>query len=200
MSQAFTGKHPLSELNSPSVMLKIMNGERPIYPSGTEGLGFVAPVWNMTVDCWRDDPVFRPTMAAVVEFLREWSVVPLRRTNTSSHGFLYIAIPNTLRTRHCPNYLRGSHPGIRSAHRFMDPSHRRPQMVTSVRPDRRAPHQTPPFRSMNNLRARRLTSCPPDFCRARPLHLANRSAMRSLPVLLQVIVRVLLHGSSSKIF
>jgi len=68
--EAFTGKFPLKELNGPSRMQKIMNGERPVHPSGTENLGLVAPVWNMTIDCWQDDPARRPTMAAVADFLR----------------------------------------------------------------------------------------------------------------------------------
>jgi len=69
--ETFTGKHPLCEVTVPLVMMKIMNGERPTYPTGTEILGLVAPVWNMTVDCWRHKPALRPIMAAVVEFLRE---------------------------------------------------------------------------------------------------------------------------------
>jgi hypothetical protein len=56
-----------------------MFGERPPYPRGTEGLGFVGPIWSMTVDCWQDEPARRPTMAAVVEFLREWSAISLNR-------------------------------------------------------------------------------------------------------------------------
>jgi len=51
--------------------LPVAAGERPAHPPGTEILGFVAPVWNMTVDCWRHNSAYRPIMAAVVEFLRE---------------------------------------------------------------------------------------------------------------------------------
>jgi serine/threonine protein kinase len=88
--QAFTGKPPLSELNNLTAALNIMAGERPVHPFGTEELGFVDPVWNMTVDCWQHDPASRPTMAAVVEFLREWSALSLHGTNTThtvSHSY-----------------------------------------------------------------------------------------------------------------
>lgn len=71
--QAFTGKYPLSECNPPSlVVVKIITGDRPVHPQGSERLGFVAQIWNMAVDCWHHDPTHRPTMAVVVEFLRQW--------------------------------------------------------------------------------------------------------------------------------
>ena len=176
-------------MNPPLVMMKVIAGERPIYPSGTEEIGFVAPMWNMTVDCWRHDPVSRPTMPTVVEFLREWSVVSPCRPNPPAQ--ILAAIPNTLRIRLCPSYLRGGQPGILPAHRFMDPSHQRPQMVTSVRPGRRAPHPTPPFQPRNNIRARPLTFCPPGFSMVPPLRLASRLALKFLPALPQVIISVL---------
>lgn len=69
--EAFTGKHPFCEWKHPAVMVKIIEGERPAYPQGTEALGFVAQIWDMAVDCWRHDSTQRPTMAAVVGFLRE---------------------------------------------------------------------------------------------------------------------------------
>ncbi|KAF9779779.1 kinase-like domain-containing protein [Thelephora terrestris] len=67
----FTGKNPFSEFNAHTVVFKTMNRERPTYPRGTEALGFVTPIWHMTVDCWHHDPAHRPMMAAVVEFLRD---------------------------------------------------------------------------------------------------------------------------------
>lgn len=43
VTEAFTGKHPLSECNPSSlVVMKIINGERPVYPRGSEQLGFSA--------------------------------------------------------------------------------------------------------------------------------------------------------------
>lgn len=80
-------------------MVKYMEGQRPVHPHGTEQLGFVAPVWNMTVDCWRHNPAFRPLMAAVVEFLREWSVISLHTINPPT-GSLQLHPPH-----------RGSIPG-----------------------------------------------------------------------------------------
>lgn len=61
--------------------VRIVQGQRPLHPKGTEELGFVAPIWNMTVDCWNPDPSFRPSMAAIVEFLRERSMISPRGTS-----------------------------------------------------------------------------------------------------------------------
>jgi len=69
--EVFTGKHPFSEFNTPSAIMKVMARERPVHPPGTEKLGFVTQIWDMTVNCWRHDPADRPTTAAVVKFLRE---------------------------------------------------------------------------------------------------------------------------------
>ena len=56
-------------------MINIMGGKRPVRPRGTQELGLVDSMWDMTVNCWQQDPARRPTIAAVVGFLREWQVV-----------------------------------------------------------------------------------------------------------------------------
>jgi len=63
-------------------MYKITCGERPVRPLGTEDLGLVDSVWDMTLSCWRQDPVHRPPMEKVVRFLREWLAFSLHVTNT----------------------------------------------------------------------------------------------------------------------
>jgi len=90
-------------------MLKIMEGERPIRPRGTQELGLVDPLWGMTINCWQHDPAHRPTTARVVEFLREWSVFLSPHRNyisTPPIATLYV-----LRTSVYPRYLHGNRPG-----------------------------------------------------------------------------------------
>ncbi|KAF9645010.1 kinase-like protein [Thelephora ganbajun] len=70
--EVFTGRHPFNDSIATSVTFKIMDGERPARPQGTQELGLVDPVWGMTVNCWQQEPTHRPIMAAVVGFLREW--------------------------------------------------------------------------------------------------------------------------------
>jgi hypothetical protein len=56
-------------------MVRIRDGERPVRPLEAREMGLVDSVWAMTVNCWEQNPTQRPTMAAVVRFLREWSVI-----------------------------------------------------------------------------------------------------------------------------
>jgi len=69
--EVFTGEYPFTDLASPSVMFRITSGGRPDRPPGAQELGLVDPIWNMTVNCWQQDPVHRPMITTVVGFLRE---------------------------------------------------------------------------------------------------------------------------------
>lgn len=51
-----------------------MGGERPGRPSHP---GLTDSVWDLTLCCWHQDPVHRPTMTKVVKILRQWPVFPL---------------------------------------------------------------------------------------------------------------------------
>ena len=54
-------------------MFKITSGGQPDRPLGTQELGLVDPIWDMTVSCWQQDPSHRPIITTVVGFLRELS-------------------------------------------------------------------------------------------------------------------------------
>jgi len=60
-------------------MFKITSGGQPDRPLGTQELGLVDPIWDMTVNCWQQDPAHRPIITTVVGFLREFYT--LRTTN-----------------------------------------------------------------------------------------------------------------------
>ena len=77
LPQTFTGRHPFGELTTPVITSKIMDGSRPARPQGVQGLGLTDSVWDMTVRCWNQDPVRRPTMTEVVRLTREWPVFSL---------------------------------------------------------------------------------------------------------------------------
>ena len=80
LSEVFTGRHPFSEFSVPVTILKIMTGERPDRP---EEPGLTDAVWDMTLRCWDEDPVQRPTMTRVVGVIREWLVSFLLTEPTS---------------------------------------------------------------------------------------------------------------------
>ena len=77
LPQVFTGRHPFGELTTPVIISKIMDGGRPARPQEAQGLGLTGSVWDMTVRCWHQDPVQRPTMTEVVRLTREWPVFSL---------------------------------------------------------------------------------------------------------------------------
>jgi len=74
LPKVFTGGHPFSELTTPIITSKIINGGRPARPQEAQGLGLTNSVWEMTVRCWHQDPVQRPTMTEVVRLACEWPV------------------------------------------------------------------------------------------------------------------------------
>jgi len=65
--------YPFSDLNGPTIMMRITNGERPRRPRDTYHLGLTDLIWNMTLECWAQRPAHRPKVAEVVEILRERS-------------------------------------------------------------------------------------------------------------------------------
>jgi len=92
-------------------MLKIVAGERPVRPQGTQELGLVDSVWNMMVDCWQQDPARRPTTVAVVWFLREWSVASPHRI------YVLICLPQLHATRCEPSAVHVGPMEISRGHR-----------------------------------------------------------------------------------
>jgi len=71
LPKVFVGKHLFSELTTPVVISRIVDGERPVRPQGAQELGLTDSMWEIAVHCWRKDPAQRPTVARVVELLRE---------------------------------------------------------------------------------------------------------------------------------
>ena len=74
LPKVFTGRNPFSELTTPVIISKIMDGVRPTRPQEAQELGLTDSVWDMTVRCWRRDPAQRPVMMEVVRLVREWLV------------------------------------------------------------------------------------------------------------------------------
>jgi len=74
LPKVFTGRRPFSELTTPVITSKIIDGGRPARPQEAHELGLTDSVWEMTVRCWHQDPSQRPTMMEVVRLAREWPV------------------------------------------------------------------------------------------------------------------------------
>ena len=70
--QVFTGRHPFNEFTESVTIAKIIDGERPDRP---EALDLTDSIWNVTLSCWKKNPVKRPRMMEVLRVLHEWLVV-----------------------------------------------------------------------------------------------------------------------------
>ena len=81
LPKVFTGRHPFGELATPVITSKVMDGSRPARPQEAQELGLTDLVWDMTVWCWHQDPVQRPTIREVVGLAREWPVLSLSSWN-----------------------------------------------------------------------------------------------------------------------
>ena len=78
--EVLSGQAPLSQYNSHIVSSKIIGGERPGRPSGSEGASFTDDLWQILEKCWSAQPQVRPTTELVLEYLEKasenWQLQP----------------------------------------------------------------------------------------------------------------------------
>ena len=68
--QVFTGLIPFESCRAePTVMLKIINGDRPTQPVGAAELGLTDGLWRLIRCAWAEDAQKRPPVGTIVEFL-----------------------------------------------------------------------------------------------------------------------------------
>ena len=71
LPKVFIGGRTFSELTTPVIISRIVDGERPVRPWGAQKLGLTDSMWDTAVRCWCKDPAQRPAMTEVLELLRE---------------------------------------------------------------------------------------------------------------------------------
>ena len=67
------GRPPFTPFSNYIVIHKVMDGERPERPRGTEGAWFTNWLWRMLNRCWNSQPKRRPIVSAVLECLERVS-------------------------------------------------------------------------------------------------------------------------------
>jgi len=67
------GQAPFTTVNHYVVMRKVVEGERPSRPEGTERAWFTDDLWRMLNQCWAAQPERRPRITAVLERLERVS-------------------------------------------------------------------------------------------------------------------------------
>ena len=73
--QVLTDKKPLHEYNSLSVSLKIIAGERPKKPNFIISRGYTEELWELTTECWWQDPAKRATVGHLLGVLGNAALV-----------------------------------------------------------------------------------------------------------------------------
>jgi hypothetical protein len=69
--QIFSGQVPFSEAKSDAaVVAKVLRGTRPAKPEDAHRRGLTAVIWKWLENCWREDPISRPSMSLVKNGLK----------------------------------------------------------------------------------------------------------------------------------
>jgi hypothetical protein len=74
--QSYTGKYPFFDIPiDPTVILKVMHGERPGRPACSVDRIMSDELWDLVNACWKQDPSERPQMVDVVDKMVRMSMV-----------------------------------------------------------------------------------------------------------------------------
>ena len=80
MYEVLSGRVPFSKCPSISVVVKVLNGERPARPQGEKGMWFDDDIWSVVEHLWRPNPGDRPKIEDVLHLLEEvsnsWTISP----------------------------------------------------------------------------------------------------------------------------
>ena len=75
--EILSGQTPFAPSNAPVIIRKVLDGERPERPQGSNGKFFTDNVWRVVQRCWESQPRDRASVEAVVLVL-EGNQTPLR--------------------------------------------------------------------------------------------------------------------------
>jgi len=64
--QVMTGKWPFYPKREAEVMHAVIAGERPPKPENAEEIGMTEVLWELLVECWREDRTERPIIAEIL--------------------------------------------------------------------------------------------------------------------------------------
>jgi len=71
MYEVLSGQTPHASWNQLVVIQKILDGERPRRPHGTQGAWFTDDLWGMLELCWKPHPDDRPALNTVLQCLQD---------------------------------------------------------------------------------------------------------------------------------
>lgn len=83
--EVLSGLKPFAPFEGPALLLKVLDGERPERPDGSQGVGFTDNIWWLLERCWSFHPDDRPRLKTVLRCLQEST-----SSSRSSYGEIYV--------------------------------------------------------------------------------------------------------------
>ena len=74
--EVLRGQAPFTRLRTPSVILRVLNDQRPERPHGKEGALFTDDLWGMLKLCWKHRPDERASAEVILQCLEKTSLLP----------------------------------------------------------------------------------------------------------------------------
>ena len=87
--EVLSGQTPFSAYNGPTILRKVLDGERPERPQGEAGKLFTDGIWNMVEDCWKAEPSERITAKDILQGL-EGKPYPSRPPSDLNEGVVEV--------------------------------------------------------------------------------------------------------------
>jgi hypothetical protein len=82
--EVLSGQQPYAPSEGPGLLQKVLDGERPERPHGSQGVGFTDSIWQTLERCWDPDPDCRPRLNIVLRCLQEFT-----KQSRSSYGEIH---------------------------------------------------------------------------------------------------------------
>ena len=72
--EVLSGKRPFDAYKrQPTVCVRVLRGERPDRPQGVGGVWVTDEAWKVLEHCWKPTPDDRPSIASILQRLKEWT-------------------------------------------------------------------------------------------------------------------------------
>ena len=84
MYEVLSGQVPFSGYKDTVAIRKVMAGERPGKPQGTQAMWFTDGLWEMLECCWKPQPHDRPSLKALLQYLEDITRPPQLPSPTPS--------------------------------------------------------------------------------------------------------------------
>lgn len=68
--ETLSGKTPFAGVPFPTLILKVLDGDRPERPRGARGAWLGDDIWEMLDLCWKAQPYERPSLGTILQCLR----------------------------------------------------------------------------------------------------------------------------------